>query len=509
MQSETDEWRKKYKDTARELEEMEKRHEQHFAQLNQIITSMSIALQGQDPKLDQVLTLLGKQLSTNSYGSLRDISRHLEKCSRELDTQKVNLSRQIKLSLHEWLKQIKTLDVNKAESSTIVEISRELSIATEDMYSLGALLKQLIQLQAQVIVHKNAQSHAHTSSDDSSAIKQQLIELVQALRVPEQYSDASEELILRLKNSHEFYEVAQVIEALVELIRRVFPSVTDDFEDYLISLNSQLGYIQTFLYESRNEESHAVLQHQALDKTVRDDVSLIQQEVQKSTDINDLKQSVTLQLASIIKTMDTYRQSEETRESRLQHRYTRLLEKVKQMELETQDVKSRIEDERLKARTDPLTGLPNRIGYAEHLASEFERWNRYGTTFTLCIVDLDYFKRINDDYGHLAGDKVLRLVAKTLRSNLRTHDFISRFGGEEFIIIFHAATKDVACQVAEKLRKAIEKSPFNFQGKPVHVTASLGLSEVQKGDVADSVFSRADEMLYKAKSLGRNQVAVD
>jgi diguanylate cyclase len=178
------------------------------------------------------------------------------------------------------------------------------------------------------------------------------------------------------------------------------------------------------------------------------------------------------------------------------------------MEEETKRVKAHMEEERLKARTDSLTGLPNRAAYYEHLRKEFERWSRYQQGFSVVVGDLDLFKRINDNYGHLAGDKVLRLVSKVLSRNMRSADFIARFGGEEFVILMPSTSAEEGSKAIEKLRIAISKSPFNFHGKPVTITMSFGIAETQTGDTAESVFERADNALYKAKQTGRNRVCI-
>ena len=102
-----------------------------------------------------------------------------------------------------------------------------------------------------------------------------------------------------------------------------------------------------------------------------------------------------------MQTMDEYRQREDERESRMQQRYESLLQKVDQMESEAARVKSRMEEEQLRARTDPLTGLPNRSSYDDYLRKELGRWERYGTTFSVAVIDLDLFKMINDRFGHL------------------------------------------------------------------------------------------------------------
>ena len=179
--------------------------------------------------------------------------------------------------------------------------------------------------------------------------------------------------------------------------------------------------------------------------------------------------------------MDSFKKKEEEREHRLQDRYEDLIGKVEEMEQETRKVKAHMEEERLRARTDPLTGLPNRAAYDEHIEQEYERWSRYRTAFAVVVADLDLFKKVNDSFGHLAGDKVLRLVAKVITKNIRVTDFVARYGGEEFVIILPSTGTAEAELAMDKLRQSLEKSPFNFHGKPVGITMSFGVTEIKRG----------------------------
>ncbi len=181
---------------------------------------------------------------------------------------------------------------------------------------------------------------------------------------------------------------------------------------------------------------------------------------------------------------------------------------VTEMEEETRRVKAHMEEERQKARTDALTGLPNRAAYDDHMAKEFERWSRYQQSFSVAIGDLDFFKKVNDTYGHLAGDKVLKLVARVLSKNLRTSDFIARFGGEEFVVLMPSTTAEEGARAIDKLRASISKSPFNFHGKPVTITMSFGITQTQDADTPDDLFGRADKALYEAKQKGRDRVCI-
>jgi len=158
------------------------------------------------------------------------------------------------------------------------------------------------------------------------------------------------------------------------------------------------------------------------------------------------------------------------------------------------------------ATTDPLTGLTNRIGLDEKLKACYQFYERERRPFAVMILDLDHFKRINDTYGHLTGDKILRKVAEVLRENVRDLDSVGRWGGEEFMIICPITDSTGAYTVAEKIQNALEAAEFV---QDISVTCSFGISECSEGDRIENIVGRADRALYKAKEDGRDRICMN
>jgi diguanylate cyclase (GGDEF)-like protein len=157
-----------------------------------------------------------------------------------------------------------------------------------------------------------------------------------------------------------------------------------------------------------------------------------------------------------------------------------------------------------QATTDALTGIFNRMKFNKSLTNEIQRTQRYNTSLSLIIFDIDHFKQVNDTYGHLAGDSVLKILTKLVASNLREIDLFARWGGEEFAILTPETPLDGAIKLADKLRSKIESHDFS---EPEKITTSFGVTTLKKGDNTISFINRADEALYRAKEGGRNQVA--
>jgi diguanylate cyclase len=139
------------------------------------------------------------------------------------------------------------------------------------------------------------------------------------------------------------------------------------------------------------------------------------------------------------------------------------------------------------------------------MIQELQRWQRFGHPVCVAVWDVDHFKRINDTYGHRAGDRVLCSVADYLKNHSRSTDFVARYGGEEFVMILTGTQINNAMPLLEKTRIAIGKLGFHYSGEPVSITVSCGVTELKQGDSAETVFERADKALYQAKNNGRNQ----
>jgi diguanylate cyclase (GGDEF)-like protein len=161
------------------------------------------------------------------------------------------------------------------------------------------------------------------------------------------------------------------------------------------------------------------------------------------------------------------------------------------------------------ATTDLLTGLRNRAYFMDSAATELRRFDRFKRELTMLMIDLDFFKLINDRHGHAAGDEALRVFARVLVGQTRAFDLLGRIGGEEFAVLLSETGGEAGVQIAERLRQAIEQASFVFHDSgPIRFTVSVGVAPCRDGDSLDSLLARADDALYRAKHAGRNRVEV-
>lgn len=157
--------------------------------------------------------------------------------------------------------------------------------------------------------------------------------------------------------------------------------------------------------------------------------------------------------------------------------------------------------------TDDLTKLYNRRHFENNFEREYMRAKRYNSFLSLAIVDIDFFKKFNDTYGHLCGDYVLRELAYNMLQNFRETDMVFRYGGEEFAVILTETSAQTAVVPLERLRKFVENYNFKFRGQDLKVTVSIGVSSNTEFETPWEMFDDADKALYEAKKNGRNRVS--
>lgn len=264
--------------------------------------------------------------------------------------------------------------------------------------------------------------------------------------------------------------------------------------------------------EGRVSGSHAhIHQSQAANDAFYGDmagrVKDINQTLSTKKPVSNLRE-ILLEKMKLIKTVLREKRAEDLkrlkkadkRNAELNNSLKGLIKQVNETELKVRILKE-------EAMVDPLTKIPNRRAYGERLSHEWERYRRYGDIFSMLMLDLDHFKKINDDFGHAVGDKCLAGVVGLIRPKLRTVDFPARYGGEEFVVILPGTAGKSAVRVAEKLRKKIENAKFVYDAQTVKVTVSIGVTQVADTDQnPDQLFARVDAAMYEAKNKGRNQV---
>lgn len=309
----------------------------------------------------------------------------------------------------------------------------------------------------------------------------------------------------KLLQSHNAQTLIELTLESVQLILDGTRQERKESQDFLSQLHEELSTIQQKNTHSINHTEAISAQRGALTFQIQASVDAIQFELTDTHSIESLQfnlSQIALNLSSVVK-----------RNHVLEEREQKMLDQLRQNEQnldilyhQTMDYRRRLGDQQRKLLLDPLTKVYNRVALDDRLEHEYRCWLRYQTPFCLAMIDIDHFKHVNDQYGHLVGDKVLKIVARTIHQCLRDTDFIARFGGEEFVVLLPDADEETRTSILNKIRETIAKLPFKFKDKRLSVTISLGASLFTEQDNTVDVLERADIALYRAKENGRNQL---
>jgi diguanylate cyclase len=272
----------------------------------------------------------------------------------------------------------------------------------------------------------------------------------------------------------------------------------------LAQVTNRLEEMGAYLTESSSASRTRFNDSQSHNETVMSEVRELTDEVSGATELLMLQSLVSQRLERVAKQVSDFRAREEDRMLEYSGRAERMRTRIADLERETFELHSKLANEKQGARLDPLTGLANRKSFEERVNQEIARVPRAAHPLAMLLWDIDSFKFINDSYGHRAGDRVLQSVASCFMAAVRSADFVARIGGEEFVVLLKGVRIPEAMRIANQVRSAVEALRFHFRGKPVVVTVSCGITELQEGDTAEAAFDRADSALYRAKNAGKN-----
>lgn len=354
-----------------------------------------------------------------------------------------------------------------------------------------------------------APSAMPAAQPSNAALLAPLKRLLGELSLPEEFGARLTELQQRLQPGLPVAELPDVIDSIANL---VLDAASDDqtrFEAFLQALNERLEHVQRFLAQSTVAQTQDAEACATLSRDVDTEVRGMRDSLGQELELEDLKHRVQAHLDAISTSVTSYKSVQDERRAAMQTQIRQLEQQLASVESEANSLRQTLVEQRHRALTDPLTGLPNRTAYLERLEQEYARLRRYNSQLSLAIMDVDHFKRINDQHGHITGDLVLKAIAKLLQASVRKSDFVARFGGEEFVLLLPEVGLTDATKAINKLRQQIQARMLEAKGISVNVTASFGVADFREADTAADVFGRADRALYRAKERGRNQVCCE
>jgi diguanylate cyclase len=508
-----DKWKEKYFDLLDEQERSAasyKKSEGSYKEkedlLSKTIVRLTIATAGLDPLLDPLLLGIRDQLK-NGINS-QTLKDELEKFTTSVAQIKhfpdQNQSAETDLLFDFLLQQY----ASEKQQNALKQLKKKANtVKFETPNQLFIAIFEAIEPEDNASPPQKIANHI-----DIGIVSKQLLLLLEGIEIPSAFDQQAQTAKQLLSASNQsaisFETILDKSFKLLLKIKQHNQSEQQDIDKFLSHITEQLAALDVSVMGASTAAQQSAESRSKLDQSVSEQMEKLQLSSNHATKLEPLKGIINSRLASIAKEIQVHTQKEAIQRQKTQQQLDDLIGKIKDMESESSDLKSKLKIANTQALRDTLTGLPNRNAYNERLETELARWKRYHSPLSLIIWDIDHFKKINDSYGHKAGDKVLLLIAKQLSDHSRSTDFISRFGGEEFTMLLPNTDRQSALILANQLRQAIEKTGFNAGGVSVAITISCGVTEFIMDDTDETAFDRADQALYQAKEQGRNRCCV-
>jgi diguanylate cyclase len=472
--AENEDWRRKYLDNLRSLERDEQVLRGREQELRRLVGRLCLAAQGQSPRLDAALK------------KLRDAVRS-EVAADQLES----LGEDIKASVRE-------LDIGTATLTKIDPASSGATGSSRGIIASGATTREAKALPGEAIL-------------GDERIRAVLARLLTELRPDQRLADAVVIIDRELSVSMTQEQLPKLIERVGGLLVQRIHGLERAREELQLLLDQMLGQLDLlsrFVSGNDVDESNRRSSSETLNTQISGEVMALGSTMDTGTDLATVRRQFRMRLDSISRHLQEFHSREEERARQSRERTDQMRSRMEELERETRNLQTSLADEKRMSLIDPLTRVPNRLAYEQRMVDELERWRRFGQPTCIATCDIDHFKRINDSYGHRAGDKVLQVVAECFANSVRSTDFVARYGGEEFVFILPGSTPEDAMLMMNRIREKVAEIGFHFRGTPVSVTVSSGLTSLRPEDGSDDAFDRADKAMYQAKDSGRNRVTL-
>lgn len=352
-------------------------------------------------------------------------------------------------------------------------------------------------------VSKNSSTKECYSKDQSEQLCASIQQLITEMDFSSSVSDELTLLRYKLLSDVPIEELPKICVKIIELLVASYKLERDESQTFLTTLNNSLNLFNTKFTSSiaiaKDIQSIQLESNASIDLAI----DMISDSIGQVDTINQLKNNIVSQVANIKTAMKGHHQVQEKQSS-----YVKAIEKIQErlklMVEETEEYKQKIDQQKNRLLTDSLTQLNNKNSFDERIEHEFRRWQRYGGDMSIALVDVDNFRNINEKYGHLAGDRALKVIARALQSKIRDTDFIARYSGEKFVVIFLGADLNSIESPLKKLGEVISSIPFHFKENKVAITVSIGAAYFTQNDNPVTVFDKAERALDAAKQNGKN-----
>lgn len=485
--------------------------QQQISGLKNVIHQLIVTPISTHYEIDDHLAQVQKQIDDEfDPNALEEKVNYVSTLLAKLQKKKIENAKLFSTLLKESTDSIGLLATKSQDKKALSKLQKMLESDGENQTILVSFNEVLTQCVTSVINERNEQQNTlpNNMAEVNSKVKDSLQQLLNHLSIPKNLESKKDKIKLVLGETKQNADLSKIIDSLTELVVNAFNEEQNRFKGFLQQLTSQLEDVDVYLDLTVSDQREASDESLQLEHGIQENIKEIKSCMDSSTTIEELTSKISNNLDVIGSRIKEYRENEKKRSEKAEKKIHALKDKLHQSEQSAEEFKHILATQKYKINHDSLTGLPNREAYDEKIMDAYHRWKRNHKDLSIAVCDIDHFKHVNDTFGHLAGDKVLKKVAELLKGAIRSIDFIARVGGEEFVLIFEQTSTDTAQAVVEKLRKQVQECQFYYKENKVDVTVSFGVTSIKTGDDNESLFIRADNAMYAAKKGGRNRVEV-
>ncbi|MBF0223817.1 MAG: diguanylate cyclase [Desulfobacterales bacterium] len=299
-------------------------------------------------------------------------------------------------------------------------------------------------------------------------------------------------------------------EDLIEILKEYISANKGEHEknaEFIKDITSKINEFEKYFLDDSSHEDKSLTKNDEFNSILNDHVDTLNKATKQMKTLDELRSVVVAKLSFLREAIEQKKAFDRIwkfHSSTTKSNINSMLGQMKKEIISAHEHAKNLEIEILK---DSLTGIFNRRAYDKKISEQMSSYLLGSNTFSLLIIDIDHFKKINDTYGHTVGDSCLKGIIRKIQPALRSNDFIARYGGEEFAVILPGAAYTEALEIAERLRITVEKTDIIFKDEKIQVTISIGVTQAREEDTSpETIFIRADKALYQAKNEGRNRV---
>jgi diguanylate cyclase (GGDEF)-like protein len=406
------------------------------------------------------------------------------------------------------LNKLSHIPANVKKRVKIAQAQQVLNAKTIDVDTLLDNMSDILSLYQSAVVEFNNELYLYEENNENLITQyvDKLLNIADDFQLTSTLNDKLEKIYGQLKNTKTTKSLYHSFEKIIDLLILNINGEKEATKYFLDALNNALLDVKNIVANGSALTNNSSQKRKQWDTSLKSHVDKISSLLEKKNS----KQHISNEVGHMLAAITDKEKFDQQEKKQLLNNFKAMEQQLKTVETEAQGYKTKLQEQEVLSMQDSLTKLPNRAALDKRFSAEFKRVKATDSELWVVVADLDFFKKINDTYGHAAGDKTLRVIASVLSRSLRGSEFIARFGGEEFVILVPDISKVALTNMLNRVREKIKSIPFKFKNCDVQVTISMGATMIKSRDASEKFsFERADKALYQAKAHGRDQVIVN